>query len=101
MSARRNGRLIAGACLLSMAVIAAARAADEQRQIWVNGLRMSADEILILEDHFGVRLRDGAYLYDPETGDFRAAAMSRLKNGEKADDPQYAEFKDNAEPLGE
>ncbi len=100
MSTKRNGRLIAGVCLLSMTVIAAARAEDEQRQIWVNGLRMSADEILILEDHFGLRLSDGAYLYDPETGDFRATAMSRLKNDKNADDPQYAEFKGNADPVG-
>jgi hypothetical protein len=101
MSTRRNWRLIAGVCLLSMASMAAARAEDEQRQIWVNGLRMSADEILILEDHFGVRLRDGAYRYDPETGDFSAAAMSRLKSDEKTGDPQYAEFKDNADPVEE
>jgi hypothetical protein len=85
--------------MLSMLCIAAARADDGQREIWVNGLRMSADEILIMEDHFGVRLRDGAYLYDPETGDFRATAMSRLKDDETGD-PQYAEFKGNADPIG-
>jgi hypothetical protein len=95
MSTRWTWRLIAGACLLTTIVIAGARAEDEERQIWVNGLRMNADEILILEDHFGVRLRDGAYLYDPESGAFRAAAMSRLKIDETADDPQYAEFKDD------
>jgi hypothetical protein len=100
MRMKRNWRPIACACLLSVAFIATARAEDEQRQIWVNGLRMSADEILILEDHFGLRLRDGAYLYDPETGDFRAAAMSRLKVDETAD-PQYAEFDGNADPIGE
>jgi hypothetical protein len=99
MSTKRNWRPIACACLLSVTVIAAARAEDGERQIWVNGLRMSADEILILEDHFGLRLRDGAYLYDPETGDFRATAMSRLKSGESEDDPQYAEFKGNADPI--
>ena len=101
MSTRLTWRLIAGACLLSTMVVAAARAEDVERQIWVNGLRMNADEILILEDHFGVHLRDGAYLYDPQTGDFRAAAMSRLKSDEKDDDPQYAEFKDNPDPIGE
>jgi hypothetical protein len=101
MSTRRNWRSIACACLLSAAFIATARAEDAERQIWVNGLRMSADEIMILEDHFGLQLRDGAYLYDPETGDFRATAMSRLKGDEQADDPQYAEFKDNAEPIAE
>jgi hypothetical protein len=101
MGTKRNWRLFACACLLSMLGIAAARAEDAERQIWVNGLRMSADEILILEDHFGVRLRDGAYLYDPETGAFRAAAMSRLKSDETAGDPQYAEFKHNTDPAGE
>jgi hypothetical protein len=86
--------------MLSILCSAMVRAEDVERDIWVNGLRMSADEILILEDHFGLRLRDGAYLYDPETGDFRAMAMSRLRNDEAAEDPQYAEFKGNADPVG-
>jgi hypothetical protein len=98
MGTRRNWRLVACACLLSMTVSAAARAEDEQRQVWVNGLRMSADQILVLEDHLGVRLHDGAYRYDPETGDFRATAMSRLKSDETVGDPQYAEFKNNTDP---
>lgn len=98
---RRNRLLVASVCMLSMLCIATARADDGQRDIWVNGLRMSADEILILEDHFGLRLRDGAYLYDAETGDFRAAAMSRLRNDAKAGDPQYAEVNGDADPIEE
>jgi hypothetical protein len=73
-----------------LATIAGTRADDGERGVWVNGLRMDADQILILEDHFGIRLRDGAYLYDPVTGDFRAAAISKLKS-EASGDPQYAE----------
>ena len=97
MSRKRNWRPVACACLLSMISIAAASAEEDQREVWVNGLLMNADEILILEDHFGVRLGDGAYLYDPETGAFRATAMSRLKSGEPAGDPQYAESKNHAD----
>jgi hypothetical protein len=74
-----------------LAIVAGARADGGERDVWVNGLRMDADQILVLEDHFGIRLRDGAYLYDPVSGDFRAAAMSKLKN-ETAGDPQYAEM---------
>jgi hypothetical protein len=80
-----------------LAIAAGARAGEGERDVWVNGLRMDADQILILEDHFGIRLRDGAYLYDPVSGNFRAAAMSRLKGG-GTDDPQYAEF---PEPVAE
>jgi hypothetical protein len=83
-----------------LAISAGAWADEGERDVWVNGLRMDADQILILEDHFGVRLRDGAYVYDPVSGDFRAAAMSKLK-GNTTDDPQYAEFPNNSEPITE
>jgi len=100
MRTRRNWWSAACLCVLPALCVAAARADDGARDIWVNGLRMSADEILILEDHFGLRLRDGAYLYDPETGDFRATAMSRLRSDGQAGDPQYATFKADDDPVG-
>ena len=82
-----------------LAMVAGAHAAEGERDVWVNGLRMDADQILILEDHFGIRLRDGAYLYDPVSGAFRATAMSKLKSG-GTDDPQYAEFPSSSEMVG-
>ena len=84
-----KGSLLGSVCML--AAVAGARADEVARDVWVNGLRMDADQILILEDHFGFRLRNGAYLYDPVSGAFRATAMSRLKSS-GTDDPQYAEF---------
>jgi len=53
--------------------------ADEApREIWVNGLKLSTEEILLMEDVVGVRLRDGAYLYDPMAGTLRAVGMSSV-----------------------
>jgi hypothetical protein len=80
-----------------LAMIAGARADEGGRDVWVNGLRMDADQILILEDHFGFHLRNGAYLYDPVSGNFYATAMSRPKSS-GTDDRQYAEF---PEPVAE
>jgi hypothetical protein len=100
MRARRDWLAAACLCVLPALCVAAARADDAVRDVWVNGPRMSADEILTLEDHFGLRLRDGAYLYDPETGDFRATAMSRLKSDGEVGDPQYAAFQAAADPVG-
>lgn len=55
---------------------APAPAAEDPREIWVNGLRLDADQVMLMEDVVGVRLRSGAYIYDPESGKLRAVGMS-------------------------
>jgi hypothetical protein len=72
MSHRTGALVLAALC----ALMVHGGAAGNDREIWVNGLRMSAEEIDLLEDYAGVRLRDGAYRYDPETGSLSAIAMS-------------------------
>jgi hypothetical protein len=79
------------AALLAVGIIAggaAARGEDGERDVWVNGLRMSAEQILLLEEAFAIRVEDGAYLYDPVSGDFRAVAMSELSDTSR--EPQHA-----------
>ena len=71
----------------------AARAEDGERDVWVNGLRMSADEIMLLESAFAICVQDGAYLYDPVSGDFRAVALSELAGPRE---PQYAHAHERA-----
>jgi hypothetical protein len=78
--------VLLGACLIASA--AAARAEDGEREVWVNGLRMSADEIMLLESAFEVCVQDGAYLYDPVSGDLRAVALSELSGPDRG--TQYA-----------
>lgn len=92
ITARTRAALLA-AGLMASAV--AARAEDGERDVWVNGLRMSADEIMLLESVFGIRVQDGAYLYDPVSGDFRAVALSELSGPGR--EPQYAHAHDRAD----
>ena len=78
-----------------LAAASAARAGGGDRDVWVNGLRMSAEQILLLEQVFGVCVQDGAYRYDPESGDLRAVALSSLPR--RAGEPQYAHIGDRAD----
>ena len=78
-----------------IATASAARAGEGEREVWVNGLRMSADQLLLLEEVFAVCVQDGAYRYDPESGDLRAIALSDLSARVRA--PQYAHAGDRAE----
>jgi len=73
----------------------AARAGDGDREVWVNGLRMSADQILLLEQVFGFCVQGGAYRYDPVNGDLRAVGLSALAS--PAGEPQYAHASDRAD----
>src|SRR5262245_53319976 len=75
-----------GVCLIASAT--AVHAEDGEREVWVNGLRLSADEIMLLESAFEVCVQDGAYLYDPVSGDLRAVALSELSG--PGHGPQYA-----------
>src|SRR5262245_16285778 len=90
ITARTRMALLA-AWLTASAV--AARAEDE-RDVWVNGLRMSADQIMLLETAFAICVQDGAYLYDPESGGLRAVALSELSGPGR--EPQYAHAPDRA-----
>ena len=88
----------AQAALVATCMIAtpgAARAGGGDRDVWVNGLRMSAEQILLLEQVFGVCVQDGAYRYDPESGDLQAVALSPLPR--RAGEPQYANIGDRAD----
>jgi hypothetical protein len=78
-----------------IAAVSAARAGDGDREVWVNGLRMSADQILLLEQAFGFCVEDGAYRYDPVNGDLRAIGLSALAS--PAGEPQYAHAADRAD----
>lgn len=68
--------MLAALTVLALSSTPTVRAEEDGREIWVNGLRLDADQILLLEDFAGVRLRSGAYIYDPMTGGLRAIAMS-------------------------
>jgi hypothetical protein len=90
-------RYTQAAVVATCVIVAAAeaRAGGGDRDVWVNGLRMSADQILLLEQAFGFCVQDGAYRYDPESGDFRAIGMSGLAERERP--PQYAHAGDRAD----
>lgn len=92
-------RHLRAALVAVSAIVAAADASAGagDRDVWVNGLRMSADQILLLEQAFGFCVADGAYRYDPESGALRAIARSEVAGRA----PQYARVGDRAGEQGD
>jgi hypothetical protein len=91
-----TGQLRAALVAASMiAAAGAAHAGEGDREVWVNGLRMSADQIFLLEEAFGFCVQDGAYRYDPVSGDLRAIGLSELSGPVRQ--PQYAQAGDRAD----
>ena len=74
---RKRVKAPALAAVVAAAVqLSAPALAEHYRQVFVNGVRLSDQNMLILQQAYGIQIPDGSYVYDPASGYFAPAGSA-------------------------